>query len=299
MKSLTTNKKLMTLIAITIAASLAIPYALATDTQPPVPTIPSQCTTAVAAGWSTTPIIDAAMTVRNYEDPGVVGYWALDNFVESFVIWQNTGTTPNTFCALDQYSGTWTTFAGALSPQNGVSEPRDGSGIMNAANIKIFTGTFLGPYCRSGITPPTTTITNTISATATTSTSTTTTVIATTTTTTTYTHFSHTFTKTGHKTCSGTYSSEPLTGNIGTFNLGGTKAQILLGTYTKQTPFSPTSFLTFYFTSLSRPSTPVYSWIYTQGNGMLYGNGFGYGNGMGYGNMWVNDLAGSFGDIVT
>jgi hypothetical protein len=161
--------------------------------------------------------------------------------VESFVIWQNTGTTPNTFCALNQYSGTWTTFAGALSPQNGVKEPNGGSGSMNAAVVKIFTDTFLGPYCAP--------------------------------------------TKT-HK-CTGTYSTKPLTGNIGVFNLGGTKSQILLGSYAKQKPFSPTSFLTHYFKTPTITSTPASSWIYTSGNGL------------GYGNMWVNDLAGSFGDIVT
>lgn len=254
MKSLTANKKLMTILAITIAVSLAVPYTLATNMQAPIPTIPSQCTTAIATGWSTSPIINARMTVHNYEDPGMVGNWALDNFVESFVIWQNTGTTPNTFCALDQYSGTWTTFAGALSPQNGVLEPHSGSGGMNAANVKIFTGTFLGPYCRTAITAPTRTTTTT---------------------------------KTGHKTCSGTYSTEPLTGNIGTYNLGGTRSQIKLGTYAKQKPFNPTSFLTYYFKTPSLTSEPVSSWIYTQGNSM------------GYGNMWVNDLAGSFGDIVT
>jgi hypothetical protein len=240
MKNLTTNKKLMTILAISVAASLAIPYVLATTTSAPIPTIPSQCTTAIATGWSTSPIINARMTIHNDEDSGLVGYWALDNFVESFVIWQNNDTTPNTFCALDQYSGTWKTFAGALSPQNGVEEPNGASGSMNAAIVKIFTGTFLGPYCKA--------------------------------------------TKT--YTCSGTYSAKPTTGNIGSFNLGGTKSQILLGTYTKQKAFNPTSFLTFYFKTPSIISEPAWSWVYALGNGV------------GYGNMWVNDLTGSFGDIL-
>ncbi len=118
-----------------------INYALTT-------TMPSQCTTTLTTGWSSTPIINVRMTVRNYEDSGVVGYWALDNFVESSIIWQNNGTAPYTICALDQYSGTWRTFSGALSPQNGVSEPLSGSGRMMGVIVKTFTGTFLGPYCR-------------------------------------------------------------------------------------------------------------------------------------------------------
>jgi hypothetical protein len=205
------------------------------------------------------------MTVYNSEDSGLVGYWALDNFMESFVIWQNTGTTPNTFCALQQYSGYWTTYRSALSPQNGVSELHAATGSMVASIVKIFTGTFLGPYCQPTIS---------VHYTKTTTTEATTTI-------TTHTRVTST------STCPGTYSTEPLTGNIGTFNLGGSRSQILLGTYAKQTAFNPTSFLTFYFKTPTITSEPAWSWIYTQGNGV------------GYGNMWVNDLSGSFGDIVT
>jgi hypothetical protein len=241
MESQTTNRRFMAILVISLAASLVVPYVLASTTLAQTPTIPTQCTAVMATGWSNRPIINAKMTVRNYEDSGVVGYWALDNFLESFIIWQNNSTTPNTFCALNQYAGTWTTFAGALSPQNGVPEPHSGSGRMEGAIVKIFTGTFLGPYCR---------VTNT-------------------------------------QECSGTYSTKHLTGNIGVFKLNGTKRQIMNGTYAEQATFSPISFLTFYFDTPSIISEPVWSWIYT------------HENRMGYGNMWVNDLAGSFGDIIT
>jgi len=263
MNKLSKKRGIAVVIAIALAATLAIPFALANNTDPPTPIIPSQCTTTLPTGWSTSPIINAKATVKNVEDSGVVGYWALDDFVESFVIWQNTGTTPNTFCALNQYSGTWATYAGALSPQNGVSEPSDGSGTINGAVIKIFTGTFLGPYCSSTTTVTTTSGTLTVTKTTT------------------------------NKTCTGPHSTKPLTGSIGTFNLGGTKAQILLGTYAQQKAFSPGSFLPFYFKSPSITNTPVWSWIYTQGNYVVYSSGLGYGS------MWVNDLSGSFGDIVT
>lgn len=245
MKSLKASKKLMAILAISLAASLAVPYALASYSFfPPAPTpvIPSQCTAAIATGWSTSPIINARMNIRNAEDKGTVGYWALDSYVESFVIWQNTGTTPNTFCALLQYSGTWRTFAGALSPQNGTSQAINGAGNMEGAIVKILTGSFLGPYCKPTATKP----------------------------------------------CTGTHSKKPLNGLIGTFNFGGNQSQIMLGTYANQKAFNPTNFLTFYFaTGYTITSQPIWSFIYIRSGGV------------GYGNMWVDDLAGSFGDIVT
>jgi hypothetical protein len=112
---------------------------------------------------------------------------------------------------------------------------------MDAAIVKIFTGTFLGPYCKA----------------------------------------------TGTKTCSGTHSIKPTTGYIGAFNLGGNRSQILLGTYVRQAPFNPTSYLTYYFNTPSITSEPVWSWTYTRSNGV------------GYGRMWVDCMAGSFGDIIT
>jgi hypothetical protein len=235
MRSPKPSKKLVAILVISLAASLAIPFTLA-STSAPTPVIPSQCEAAIATGWSAEPLINARMTMTNYEDGGTVGYWALDNLAESFTVWQNTGTSLNTFCSLDEYSGTWKTFAGAISPEN-VTEPQGGSGAMKGAIVKLFTGTFLGPYCKSK--------------------------------------------------CSGTHSSKPLKGNIGVFNLGGTSQQILLGYYANQTQFSPNGYLTFYFSAPSVTSTPVWSYIYTRGNGV------------GYGNMWVYDSAGSIGDIVT
>jgi len=200
----------------------------------PSPVLPSQCLTVVATGWQPTPIINIKMTVMNDEDTGFAGYWAIDNYIKTVIVWRDQSTTPTTFCAIEQYSGTWTTFSGgALSPQNGVSEPASGSGPLAGAIVFTFTGTFLG----SG-------------------------------------------------------SAKPPTGSIGTFNYGGTAANVKLGTYALQgNPLTGyVDVFSFYFTPTSTYASAndlAWSWIYTNGDGV------------GYGNMWVNSASGSYGDIIT
>jgi hypothetical protein len=156
MKNLTT-KKLMAILVTSVLASLVVPYALGTSSTP-TPVLPSQCITTAAgwnvnptvnASWSTHPIVNAKLSVINDEAPGRYSYWALQNYGMNIVIWQNTATSPNTFCALVQDSGTWTTFAGAQSPGNNVTEPKKGSGSYFSSNLIAFTGVFLGPYCVS------------------------------------------------------------------------------------------------------------------------------------------------------
>jgi hypothetical protein len=177
------------------------------------------------------------MQVSNDEDTGFVGYWALDNYQKSIVVWETTDLT--TFCALVQYAGTFQTFAGALSPQNGVTELRDGSGGMNGGYAWAFTATLLS-------TP-----------------------------------------------------TKPVSGFIGTFNFGGTKKDILLGSYSApQTGnLTPVDWTTFYFSSgsVSTFNPSVWAWTYTLGTGL----GFGRFTKAGYGDMWVNANGGSLGDIVT
>jgi len=83
------------------------------------------------------------MHVINDEDSGFIGYWALDSYQKTMVVWEDSGASPNTFCALVQYSGEWHTFRGALSPENGVGEPNDGGGNLNGGYVATFTATFL------------------------------------------------------------------------------------------------------------------------------------------------------------
>jgi hypothetical protein len=132
------------LVAIAIPAALllfAVPLVLANPA--PVPVIPSECINSQSAGWNSTPIINVTWYVTNDEDSGFVGYWALDNYRRTLVVWQNS-QTPNQFCVFSQYNGTWTTFKGALSPENGVAEPQDGEGKLAGGRVAIITGTLLG-----------------------------------------------------------------------------------------------------------------------------------------------------------
>jgi hypothetical protein len=231
---------ILSVVLVVLSFSMAAPYALGDrhprPPPPPSPVIPSACITLLATGWSTTPIITVTMQVSNDEDSGNVGYWALDNYQKQIAVWENPTITTPTFCALVTYTGTWKTFAGALSPQNGVPELRGGSGDMNGGYVATFTATLM----------PTPT--------------------------------------------------KPVSGFIGAFNLGGTKADILLKTYSAQTGNTATAdWLTFYFTSVTGFADftqPIWAWTYTLETD-------GRNTKAGYGDMWVNANGGSFGDIVT
>lgn len=229
MKNPLTRTRLFATLLISSTIALATPLAFASAPLPR-PVVPSQCTAAIPSGWLTNPIVNIRMKVIADEDSGFSGYWALDNYWKGITVWQNPTTTPNTFCALGQYSGTWKTFSGALSPQNGKTEVHSWSGLLRGSYVLIFTGNFLGS----------------------------------------------------------TGSSKPVAGSIGAYNFGGSQADILLGTYGNgQTgPTTATSWTSFYFTSYSLSSEPVWTFMY------------GHGDGMGYGAMWVNDAAGSYGDII-
>jgi hypothetical protein len=97
-------------------------------------------------------------------------------------------------------------------------------------------------------------------------------------------------------TFTGIYNpTKPTSGFIGSFDCGGTKADILKGKYSNLQTGNPhcPDWTTFYFTGgvLTGFAEPTWGWIYTQGNGV------------GYGNLWANLGPGtpastSFGDIV-
>ena len=88
------------------------------------------------------PIINVTMTVKNDEDTGLVGYWALDNYTKHVTVWQ---TDANTYAANVTYLGMWHTFNGALSPQNGIIEPDNGTGTLQGS----YTATFNTPTFNS------------------------------------------------------------------------------------------------------------------------------------------------------
>jgi hypothetical protein len=81
--------------------------------------------------------------VINDEDSGFVGYWALDHYAKEVQVWQ-TGT--DSYHAFITYDGAYQTFAGALSPQNGVTQSRDIAGNMNGFLEFTFTATSNTPF---------------------------------------------------------------------------------------------------------------------------------------------------------
>ena len=148
----------MAVFTISVLASFAIPFTLANTSPAQAPVMPSQCITAAAGwqtipsvntSWSATPIVNAKMMVTNDEAAGRDSYWALQGYQMNLLVWQNTATTPNTFCALSLSSGTWNTYPGAQSPGYNVTEPQAGSGKYLSSNLIAFTGSFFGPYCKS------------------------------------------------------------------------------------------------------------------------------------------------------
>jgi hypothetical protein len=165
--------------------------------------------------------LDIAYLVTNDEDSGIPGYWALDNYTKTLQVWQ---LADGSYYGIGGYSGTWQTFAGALSPMAGVVQPRDGSGPYN--------GTWTGTFTFSGAFNP---------------------------------------------------SAKPVSGNIGSYDFGGTKVDVLKGTdgsgQTGDT--SAVSVLGLYFPAYANFNYDNWSWTYTYGS-----------------QAWINSSTGNSGDIV-
>ncbi|MGI0133669.1 MAG: hypothetical protein ACREBW_01760, partial [Candidatus Micrarchaeaceae archaeon] len=82
-------------------------------------------------------IINSNFVVKGDEDTGLKGYWALDNYTKTLRVWQIGATN---YTINSTYSGTWCTFAGALSPESGIAEPNDGCGpIQGGYNATLNT----------------------------------------------------------------------------------------------------------------------------------------------------------------
>lgn len=72
--------------------------------------------------------ITISYKVINDEDSGMVGYWALDNYTKTVTVTPTNISGQFNITAL--YDGTFCTFNGSLSPQNGMLESADGCGTM-------------------------------------------------------------------------------------------------------------------------------------------------------------------------
>ncbi len=107
-------------------------------------------TDAVSTNWGTTNtndivtnklVINVSQSITNDADSGEHGAWAYDNFTQYVKVYQ---TAPSTFTAMVYDNGTWHTFAGAKSPDYGVTQPSNGTGRMfGGYNATSFTGTLL------------------------------------------------------------------------------------------------------------------------------------------------------------
>jgi hypothetical protein len=164
-------------------------------------------------------IVNVHYKVTNDEDSGFVGYWALDNYEKHIMIWADP--KDGSYWAIARYEGTFTTFAGALSPQNGVQESSDATGHFVGGYTLHFTGTFNPKIATHG--------------------------------------------------------------DLGTFDFGGTKSDILLGSYGNgQTGNSGTTFnvLSQYFTG-ENDINFYWGWAYAYKD-----------------QMWTNFVTGSSGDII-
>ena len=164
-------------------------------------------------------ILDINYKVTNDEDSGFSGYWALDDYEKHIQIWK---VPDGSFYAVVTYEGKFHTFAGALSPQNGVTETKDATGEFNGGYVATFRGTFSPALATRGY--------------------------------------------------------------VGTFDFGGTKADILLGTYGNGQTGSttPFSYLGSYFKGVDSFNEDPWGWTYQYKN-----------------QTWKNLSVGSSGDIMT
>jgi hypothetical protein len=141
---------------------------LALDCTPTLAQVAAVYESPVPAGSKV--ILHVTFIDTNVEDGGNVGYWALDTLFFTDTFWQAPDGSIYFHLTI---VGVWTTFAGALSPNQGITEPKTGSGLL----IQEFSGHALTTFMPG---------------------------------------------------------TRPTSGFIGVFNAGGTKADILLGTYALQ-----------------------------------------------------------------
>ncbi len=84
-------------------------------------------------------ILNLNLKVKNDEDSGNVGYWALDDYQKHIQVWNESN---GTFYSIVRYEGKWRTFAGALSPGNGTNETKNATGTFHGGYVATFNGVF-------------------------------------------------------------------------------------------------------------------------------------------------------------
>jgi hypothetical protein len=87
-----------------------------------------------------TKILDITYTVKNDEDSGVGGYWALDHFNEHLKVWK---LSDGSFYAVKKYDGIFAVPTGGPNPADGShTQTESAFGNTNGGYVATFTGTF-------------------------------------------------------------------------------------------------------------------------------------------------------------
>ncbi len=86
-----------------------------------------------------TKILDVTYIVKNDEDSGVGGYWALDHFNEHLKVWK---LADGSFYALKKYDGIFAVPTGGLSPNATSIQTESAFGDIDGGYVATFTGIF-------------------------------------------------------------------------------------------------------------------------------------------------------------
>ena len=81
-------------------------------------------------------VLNVTAKVKNDEDSGMLGFWALDSYKKHVQVWKQSD---GTYRALVRYAGKWQTFATALSPGAGVAQGADAQGTFHGRYRATFT----------------------------------------------------------------------------------------------------------------------------------------------------------------
>jgi hypothetical protein len=114
--------RLLILLAIVVAATVVIPTTALAKPK------------GVPAGSRLA--VNITHKVVNDEDSGVMGYWALLRYNKHVQVWK---VPDGSYVAIVRYVGRWSTFEGALSPNAGVAQSRDGRGRFKGGYTATFT----------------------------------------------------------------------------------------------------------------------------------------------------------------
>ena len=119
-----------------------------TDSASTPETFNSKTTSVTVTPKFTSPklVLNITANIINDPDSGNLGYWALDNISRNMQIYQTTlatsSTTYNSYTANVYDTGIATTFAGAISPGGGVTEPYNGVASLTGFDQLAFSGIF-------------------------------------------------------------------------------------------------------------------------------------------------------------